>query len=82
MSIDEKLPSPVGLEKEPIHIEDGHAPPAKVLKHSQDADEAMKAFEDGRVEVIDEATNRRLLRTIDLHLMPVRCNGVSNAVPF
>ncbi|KAL8823959.1 MAG: hypothetical protein Q9191_005414, partial [Dirinaria sp. TL-2023a] len=73
MSIDEKIPRPTDLEKEPIHVEDGHVPPERVLKHSQDADEAMKAFEDGQIEVIDEATNRRLLRTIDLHLMPLLC---------
>ncbi len=37
-----------------------------------DADEAMKAFEHGGgVLVLDEATNDRLLRKIDLHLMPV-----------
>ena len=73
MSLDEKLP-PTGTEKEAISVEDGPAPPHKVLKHSQDADEAMKAFANGEVEVLDEATNRRLLRTIDFHLMPVPCN--------
>ena len=47
--------------------------PVVILKHSQDADEAMKAFAgfEGEVLVLDEATNKRLLRKIDLHLMPV-----------
>ena len=44
-----------------------------VLKHSHDADEAMKAFQEAQGEVIelDEATNKRLLRRIDWNLMPV-----------
>jgi ACS family allantoate permease-like MFS transporter len=44
-------------------------------KHAHDADEAMKAFEDMHGEAIelDEATNRRLLRTIDWHMMPIMC---------
>ena len=46
----------------------------KLLKHSHDADAAMQAFEgmDGQVIELTEAENRRLLRKIDLHLMPVR----------
>lgn len=44
-------------------------------KHAHDADEAMKAFEDlhGEAIELDEATNRRLLRTIDWHMMPIMC---------
>jgi ACS family allantoate permease-like MFS transporter len=44
-----------------------------VMKYTQDDDEAMKALAnyDGPPLVLDEATNRRLLRTIDWHLMPV-----------
>ncbi|EXJ56793.1 hypothetical protein A1O7_07137 [Cladophialophora yegresii CBS 114405] len=45
----------------------------KILEHSSDADEAMKAFANGEVVQIDEATNRRLLRIIDWHLMPLLC---------
>lgn len=47
----------------------------KLIKHANDADEAMKAFEDMQGEAIelDEETNRRLLRTIDWHIMPVMC---------
>lgn len=47
--------------------------PDTILKHSHDADEAMKAFEGHQGEVIhiDEATNKRLLRLIDWNLIPV-----------
>ena len=62
--------------------EKGVAPPdtekaaevtSMILTHGKDADEAMKAFSgyEGEVLVLDEATNKRLLRKIDLHLMPV-----------
>ncbi|KAK5138019.1 hypothetical protein LTR08_005816 [Meristemomyces frigidus] len=46
-----------------------------ILKHSHDADEAMKAFasHQGQVIEIDEATNKRLLRRIDWNLIPVMC---------
>lgn len=44
-----------------------------ILKHSHDADAALKAFAEhqGPLIEIDEATNKRLLRKIDWHLMPV-----------
>lgn len=74
---DEKASSPVDMEKEPISLEDGSAPPSRVLKHAHDADEAMKAFQEGEIEVIDEATNKRLLRTIDFNIMPVRLDPSS-----
>lgn len=47
---------------------------AQILKHSHDADEALKAFQDneGRIE-IDEATNKRLLRIVDWNLIPLMC---------
>ncbi|WPB06862.1 uncharacterized protein RHO25_011522 [Cercospora beticola] len=49
--------------------------PENILKHSHDADEAMKAFEGqtGEVIDIDEATNKRLRRIIDWNLMPIMC---------
>lgn len=45
------------------------------LSKLDDADEAMKAFAGlgGRVITIDAETNRRLLRTIDWHMMPLMC---------
>ncbi|KAJ4346363.1 Allantoate permease [Didymosphaeria variabile] len=51
------------------HIDD------KILKHSHDADAAMKAFEgyEGQTLELSEETNRRLLRKIDRHLMPILC---------
>lgn len=44
-------------------------------KHTHDADEAMKAFGElhGETIELDESTNRRLLKTIDWHLMPIMC---------
>lgn len=51
-----------------------HVDPA-LEKHAHDADEAMKAFEDldGEAIELDEPTNRRLLKTIDWHMMPIMC---------
>lgn len=47
----------------------------KIVEHSHDADEALKAVLEagGQQITIDEETNRRLLRTIDWHLMPLMC---------
>ena len=82
---EEKIPSYPDVEKEavnpsPIQDEEkeavrrGSGAPEKVLKHANDADEAMKAFEghEGEAMFIDEATNKRLLGRIDLNIMPVR----------
>lgn len=45
----------------------------KMLEQSHDVDDAMKAFvgHEGEVIEIDEATNKRLLRTIDWNLLPL-----------
>jgi ACS family allantoate permease-like MFS transporter len=45
----------------------------KLLKHSHDADAAMKAFEgmEGQVIHLSEEKSKALLRKIDWHLMPV-----------
>lgn len=45
----------------------------KLLKHSHDADTAMKAFEgmEGQVIELSEEKSKALLRKIDMHLMPV-----------
>jgi ACS family allantoate permease-like MFS transporter len=47
----------------------------KLLKQAPDADEAMKAFEhlQGHRIEIDEATDRRLVKTIDWRMMPLMC---------
>lgn len=44
-----------------------------LVKHSHDADAAMKAFEgmDGQVLELTPEKSKELLRTIDWHLMPV-----------
>lgn len=69
---DEKLSSYSDVGQTLVDDNNG-APPAQVLKHANDADEAMKAFEghDGELLVLDETTNRRLLRKIDLNILPV-----------
>lgn len=43
------------------------------VKYTREDDEAMKAIAnyDGPPLVLDEATNRRLLRIIDWHLLPI-----------
>lgn len=61
-------------EKPPIHaVKNNSLVPEAVLKHSQDEDEAMKAFAEaeGVSLHIDEATNRRLRNRIDWNLVPV-----------
>lgn len=47
----------------------------ELVDQEPDADEAMKAFAQlqGQDIEIDEATNRRLVRIIDWHIMPVMC---------
>lgn len=69
---DEKEPIP-GISQDAIRS--GSVVPEKILKHSHDADAALKAFAgyEGTVIEIDEATNKRLLRKIDMHLMPILC---------
>ena len=81
---DEKVTAYSDVEKELVRsgslLPDKEVPrsgsvvPDKILKHSKDADEAMKAFEghEGESIVLDEATNRRLLRKIDWNILPVR----------
>ena len=69
---EEKLSSFPDVEQTSVDDKSG-APPAIVLQHASDADEAMKAFEghDGQSLVLDESTNRRLLRKIDQNILPV-----------
>lgn len=58
-------------------IRSGSGAPERVLKHANDADEAMKAFEghEGEMLVLDGATNKRLLSQIDWNIMPVCYKG-------
>ena len=65
---EEKVSSPVtDVEQDALKNVD-----PKLEKHAHDADEAMKAME-GESVTIDEETNKRLLRIIDWHLMPIMC---------
>ncbi|KAE8393262.1 major facilitator superfamily domain-containing protein [Aspergillus alliaceus] len=47
----------------------------KLQKHALDADEALKAIQELQGEAIelDAATNKRLLKIIDWHMMPLMC---------
>lgn len=74
------------MEKESLSPTRRGSLPAHVAKHTHDADEAMKAFagHEGEILELDEATNKRLLRRIDIRLMPVsnyvaiHCADVAN----
>lgn len=77
---DEKKAPPADLELAPTNGSGDI--PTRIIKHANDADEAMKVFQghEGEVMVLDEATNKRLLRKIDMHLMPVRYPRPSTSV--
>ena len=66
-----------GQEKEVVHPTDQKRSRYNPFGHAQHgtADEAMRAFEgeDGQPIILDDATNKRLLRRIDLHIMPLMC---------
>ncbi|TPX26235.1 hypothetical protein DIZ76_011696 [Coccidioides immitis] len=63
------------VEKHDIEKNNEECSDAAVVKPARDADEAMKAFTDtdGEPLVLTEETNKRLLRIIDWHLMPLMC---------
>ncbi|OJJ85023.1 allantoate permease family MFS transporter [Aspergillus glaucus CBS 516.65] len=64
---DEKPPAAVDIEKD-VSTE-------KQPARAHDADEALNAFEELQGEAIelDAGTNKRLLKIIDWHLMPIMC---------
>jgi hypothetical protein len=69
--------APTDVEKEAI-VEDNSTGikktiDEKLLKHSHDADAAMKAYEgmEGQVVELTEEKSKALLRKIDMHMMPV-----------
>ena len=73
----DNVPELVDLEKRdlpPYPTKTGQSKSAP-LKLDKDADEALQAFEglDGETLVIDEQTNRQLLRKIDWNMMPLMC---------
>lgn len=55
----------------------------KILKHSHDADAAMKAFEgmEGQTLELTPEKNKALLRKIDWHLMPVSFRSTQQYMP-
>lgn len=76
----EAAPQQAGVEKVVSTSDGGSVAPGivqkldeKILKHSHDADAAMKAFEgmDGQMIELTPEKNKALLRKIDWHLMPV-----------
>ena len=64
---DKKPPATVDIEKD-VSME-------KQPARTHDADEALNAFEELQGETIelDAGTNKRLLKVIDWHLMPIMC---------
>ena len=69
----EKVTVNVNVEKEAV--EEEAAVHETLEKHAHDQDEAMKAVDEmnGELVEVDEQTSKRLLRTIDRHLMPIMC---------
>ncbi|KAJ5720697.1 uncharacterized protein N7483_008631 [Penicillium malachiteum] len=60
----------------PIELEKGKfVNSGEILKYSEEDDEALQAIANynGPPLILDGKTNRRLLRTIDWHLMPILC---------
>jgi MFS transporter, ACS family, allantoate permease len=70
----EKELESAGIPNEVLHSQGGVVA-SQILKHSHDADAAFKALEsiDPTLIHIDEETNKRLLRKIDWHLIPIMC---------
>ncbi|KAI9751504.1 MAG: hypothetical protein M4579_006040 [Chaenotheca gracillima] len=66
-------------EKASLPEKGAEGAPEAVLKHANDGDEALKAFagHEGETIVLDEETNRRLLRKIDWNLMPTSLSYAS-----
>ncbi|KAI4113407.1 MAG: hypothetical protein LQ338_008181 [Usnochroma carphineum] len=63
------------MEKEAVQHDRRRSVPEKVAKHANDADEALRAFagHEGEMLELDASTSKRLLKRIDLHLMPLLC---------
>ncbi|RAH51868.1 MFS allantoate transporter [Aspergillus piperis CBS 112811] len=68
----EKSPPPMTVDEETGTTE--KIDPT-IAEHAKDADEALAVFEDlhGEVITLDEETNKRILRIIDWHIMPIMC---------
>ncbi|KAJ5155280.1 transporter [Penicillium capsulatum] len=70
----EKEKESVGMSSS-VDVEKAKIVDPTLEKHAHDADEAMKAFAElqGDAIELDESTNKRLLWTIDWHMMPIMC---------
>lgn len=66
------VPRPSTEEIHPASIEI-HDTVNDLKRHANDADEAMEALGTGQMIELSEAENKRLLRIIDWHLMPMMC---------
>ncbi|KAI9717401.1 MAG: hypothetical protein M1812_004753 [Candelaria pacifica] len=71
--LSEKRMASPGAEKEMVAPQVTSEKLRELSKHGIDADEAMKAFagHEGEIIQLDDATNKRLSRRIDMNLMPV-----------
>ena len=67
--------APPSVDKVDVDVEKERRVNTTLEKHAHDQDEAMKAVDemDGDLVEVDEQTSKRLLRTIDRHLMPIMC---------
>lgn len=72
---DIKLPSGPEADVEKVHSVNEKHPTDAVLRHGNDADEAIKAFagREGEIIELSAETNKSLLKKIDWHLMPIMC---------
>lgn len=72
MSDEKQTHDPEAVQELPSPVDGKTGMSEKILQHSNDADDAMKAFAAvGEVIELDEETNKRLLRKIDWNIMPV-----------
>ena len=72
MSDEKQIHDPEAVQELPSPVDGKIGVSEKILQHSNDADDAMKAFAAvGEVIELDEETNKRLLRKIDWNIMPV-----------
>ncbi|THW87072.1 putative MFS allantoate transporter [Aureobasidium pullulans] len=74
MSDEKQTHDPEAVQELPSPVDGKNGVSEKILQHSNDADDAMKAFAAvGEVIELDEETNKRLLRKIDWNIMPLLC---------
>ena len=57
----------------PTPIDDEHGSKKLTKADAENVDEAYAAFQAHGDVVVDAATDKRLLRTIDRHILPIMC---------